>query len=150
MAEEKSNQNNVPKKQEQDDNKTTVRYTLLGGAVGAGVGLLASPEVFTRISKSEVTRAAGREIRRTAQDFITEQAMAALRQNTSSYFSKYTENLIGRANGSPDETEETEGSAAKFQEQYDELKDENKNLNEKLQGIEEKLDALLKAAENSK
>lgn len=150
MAEEKSNQNNIPNKQEQDDNKTTMRYTLLGGAVGAGVGLLASPEVFTRISQSDATRAVGREIRRTAQDFITEQAMTALRQNASSYFSKYTGSIIGQANESPDGAVETEDGAAKFQEQYDELKEENKNLNEKLQGIEDKLDALLKASENSK
>lgn len=143
MAEEsQANPDNDEKQPEGANN--AVNLALVGGVVGASVGLLASPEsgkkVFTRIGQSNAVKGAGREIRRTAQDIITEQMMNAFRQNASGYIS----GLLGQ--GNKDEEKTPEENKPDFQEQYKELKEENNNLNENLQRIEEKLNALLEAS----
>lgn len=147
-----SNQNKSQNKNEQqlDDSKKTINLALVGGVVGAGMGYLASPEggrkIATRIGQSGVIRGAGRELGRTAQDMIMEQAMIALRQNAAGYIGKYGGSLFGEENVSEEKT--TEDKKIDLQEQYKELKEENNSLNENLQRIEEKLNALLEASNN--
>ncbi|ASK62107.1 gas vesicle protein GvpP [Virgibacillus phasianinus] len=147
VEESQANQNND--KQQSEDSNNSLNLALVGGVVGAGVGLLASPEtgkkVCTRIGQSSVVKGAGREIRRTAQDIITEQMMNAFRQNASGYISKYAGGLLGKGKENEEEKAAEKGKSD-FQEQYEELKEENNNLNENLQRIEEKLNALLEAS----
>lgn len=136
------NKNQNKEEQQSDDSKNAINFALIGSAVGAGVGLMASPEVGKRVLQSGVVRSVGRELGRTAQDMIMEQAMTTLRQNAS-HFS----GLFGQKNESKGKA--IESCKTDFQDQYKELKEENYSLNENLQRIEEKLNALLEAS-NSK
>ncbi|UOQ92417.1 gas vesicle protein GvpP [Halobacillus shinanisalinarum] len=138
--------------QQSTDSQNSMNLALIGGVVGASVGLLASPDtgkkVAGRIGQSEVIRGAGRELRRTAQEIITEQAMITLRQTATGYWNKYEGKLLGQGQEeeiTKDRTSSTENNEDGYSEQYKELKEENKNLNENLQRIEEKLNALLEA-----
>lgn len=120
---------------------------IVGGVAGAGIGLLANPQtgrrVAARIGESDMIRAAGREIRRTAQDIIMEQAMLTVRKSAVGYLEKYEDKLFGKKQEkkSPEGIPETEKSS--YEAKYNELKEENKNINENLQRIEEKLNVLL-------
>ncbi|WP_408011835.1 GvpT/GvpP family gas vesicle accessory protein [Pseudalkalibacillus sp. A8] len=139
--------NNQPTNEQQQN---SMNFAIIGGLVGASIGLLSSPgtgkKVMNSLGQSEVVRAAGTELRRSAQQMITEQAMMALRQTAAGYWNKYEGSLLkqGGAFLKPSNDEqESEESVIENDEKYDELKEENKSLNEQLQRIEEKLNALL-------
>jgi gas vesicle protein len=127
-----------------------VNYAIIGGVVGAGVGLLSHPEtgkkVASGLGKSEVMRIAGNELRRTAQEFITEQAMVTLRQTAAGYMNKY-ENGILPFNKKKEEAEDQqeETSSGQQNDDIEEIKEENKNLNERLDRIEEMLSSLVES-----
>ena len=140
--------------EEQDDRQQNqINMAILGGVVGAGIGLLSSPEtskkVFGSLGQSEIVRSAGKELRRTAQEIIAEQAMAALRQTATGYLDKgnITSLLAPKkkrdkeSNSEKDSSGENELNSS----QYNELKEENKNMNDQLQRIEEMLNQLIEA-----
>jgi gas vesicle protein len=138
-------------KQEEQEHRNSMNRVLLGGMVGASIGLLSSPEagkkVITGLGKSEVMKVAGREIRRTAQEMITEQALITLRQSATGYLSKYEGNLLAPIKKKEDQSnhENNEENEKETSSQYEELKEENKSLNEKLERIEQMLNDLLDA-----
>jgi gas vesicle protein len=138
-------------KQEEQEHRNSMNRVLLGGMVGASLGLLSSPEagkkVITGLGKSEVMKVAGREIRRTAQEMITEQALITLRQSATGYLSKYEGNLLAPIKKKEDQSEyeNNEENEKETSSQYEELKEENKSLNEKLERIEQMLNDLLDA-----
>ncbi|MFD2924971.1 YtxH domain-containing protein [Halobacillus naozhouensis] len=147
------NKNQQDHEQKSTESANSTNLALIGGVVGASMGLLASPEtgkkVAGRIGQSEVFKGASRELRRTAQEIITEQAMITLRQTAAGYWGKYENKLLNhgqeKEKSEEDRTSSTETSEHDDSEQYKELKEENKRLNENLQRIEEKLNALLEA-----
>ncbi|MDQ0861833.1 GvpT/GvpP family gas vesicle accessory protein [Bacillus sp. V2I10] len=149
---ENQEESNQKEEQNQDEKQhNSLNYAILGGVVGAGIGLLSSPEtskkVFNSLGQSEVVRVAGKELRRTAQEIITEQAMVALRQTATGYLDKGNlSSLLApkkKKESSPgnEKSEEKELDSS----QYDELKEENKNMNDQLQRIEEMLNQLIEA-----
>ncbi|MCG1028994.1 gas vesicle protein GvpP [Virgibacillus halodenitrificans] len=150
---ESDNQSNeVTSQNNQSDEKykNGLYPAVIGGVVGAGVGLLASPEVSKkvagRIGQSEVLQSAGRELRRTAQEMVTEQAMIMLKQSATSSLSKYQQKLLGESQEtSPSNNQNKESSSEDGDDRYQELKQENKELNDNLERIEDKLNTLLKA-----
>ncbi|WP_175989908.1 GvpT/GvpP family gas vesicle accessory protein [Bacillus sp. Marseille-Q1617] len=164
MAEkEKQEKQNQEEQNQQDQTNQTeskdggrsnmnVNYAIIGGVVGAGVGLLSHPGTGKKIAgslgKSEVVRIAGNELRRTAQEFITEQAMITLRQTAAGYVSKYENGLLPfnkkkEEEKAQEEQEETSSSAQN--DEIEEIKEENKNLNERLERIEEMLSSLVES-----
>ncbi|MEC2160860.1 GvpT/GvpP family gas vesicle accessory protein [Virgibacillus halodenitrificans] len=150
---ESDNQSNeVTSQNNQSDEKykNGLYPVVIGGVVGAGVGLLASPEVSKkvagRVGQSEVLQSAGRELRRTAQEMVTEQAMIMLKQSATSSLSKYQQKLLGESQEtSPSNNQNKESSSEDRDDRYQELKQENKELNDNLERIEDKLNTLLKA-----
>jgi gas vesicle protein len=161
MAEkEKQEKNN---NQEEQNNQTetkdggrsamNVNYAIIGGVVGAGVGLLSHPgtgkKVVGSLGKSEVVRMAGNELRRSAQEFITEQALITLRQTATGYMSKYENGLLPFNKKKEDETakqeQQEETSSSVQNNEIEEIKEENKNLNERLERIEEMLSSLVES-----
>ncbi|WP_240688037.1 GvpT/GvpP family gas vesicle accessory protein [Pseudalkalibacillus hwajinpoensis] len=122
--------------------RPSVNYAILGGVVGAGIGLLSSPgaskKVVESIGKSEAVRNAGQEIRKTAQEFITEQALLTIRQTATGYMSKYEGRLSPRKT-----SEETQQPSSHSNEEIEEIKEENKHLNERLDRIENMLSSLV-------
>ncbi len=132
-----------------NDQQNSMNLAIIGGIVGASIGLLSSPgtgkKVINSLGRSEVARAAGTELRRSAQQMITEQAMMALRQTAAGYWNKYQGSLLNPSGAFPkqrNEGQKSGDSGSDADEKYNELKEENKNLNEQLQRIEDKLSAL--------
>ncbi|AIF43110.1 GvpT/GvpP family gas vesicle accessory protein [Virgibacillus sp. SK37] len=146
QSNEVTSQNN----QSDERNKNGIYPAVIGGVVGAGVGLLASPEVSKkvagRIGQSEVLQSAGRELRRTAQEMVTEQAMIMLKQSATSSLSKYQQKLLGDSQAASSSNNPNKENGAEDEDnRYQELKQENKDLNDNLERIEDKLNTLLKA-----
>lgn len=143
--------------QQEEKTQNSLNLAILGGVVGAGIGLLSSPQtskkVLSRLGQSEIVRATGQELRRNAQDILTQQAMGALRQTATGYLEK--DNLSKllapkkkkeeTSNEQGDSQEEVSESAEIETSQYEELKEENKNMNDQLQRIEEMLNKLMDA-----
>jgi gas vesicle protein len=162
MAEkEKQKKNNTNQEEKNNQTETNdggrsamnVNYAIIGGVVGAGVGLLSHPgtgkKVVGSLGKSEVVRMAGNELRRSAQEFITEQALITLRQTATGYMSKYENGLLPFNKKKEDETAEQdqqeETSSSVQNDEIEEIKEENKNLNERLERIEEMLSSLVES-----
>ncbi|PYZ94626.1 gas vesicle protein GvpP [Salipaludibacillus keqinensis] len=158
-------------KEEQQNEQSSLNYVLIGSALGAGAGLLSSSDkgkkVLRTVATSQVMKMVGSELTKSVQDMVTEQAVGSVKKSISSYIqkaenkiplpipNKVTEKLeekIGLNENDEDEetTSEAEEEAAPTEEEYeesssedyDELKEENKNLNERLDKIEEMLTKL--------
>ncbi|MER2141114.1 MAG: GvpT/GvpP family gas vesicle accessory protein [Priestia megaterium] len=153
-----TDQNEKQQNQQQEEKtQNSLNLAILGGVVGAGIGLLSSPQtskkVLSRLGQSEIVRATGQELRRNAQDILTQQAMGALRQTATGYLEK--DNLSKllapkkkkeeTSNEQGDSQEEVSASTEMETSQYEELKEENKNMNDQLQRIEEMLNKLMDA-----
>jgi gas vesicle protein len=138
---------NTESKNEQSSN--SMNLALIGGVVGAGVGLLSSPgtskKVMKSLSESEVMRSAGKELKRTAQEILTEQAMSSFRQTASGYMNggglfspkKKIEDQQDSQNDKNESNDEENSS------QYEEIKEDNKQLNDRLEKIEDMLNELV-------
>ncbi|MCA0170422.1 GvpT/GvpP family gas vesicle accessory protein [Bacillus sp. RAR_GA_16] len=135
--------------QEETNERSSMNLAIIGGVVGAGVGLLSSPgtgkKVLDSIGKSEAVRNAGQELRRSAQEFITEQALITLRQTATGYMSKYEGRLLpGSKKGNSEQQQANdEVAASSSNEEIDEIKEENKQLNQRLDRIENMLSSLV-------
>ncbi|QWC22773.1 gas vesicle protein GvpP [Bacillus haikouensis] len=155
------NQEENTNQQEEKNNQTesneggrgvNVNYALIGGVVGAGVGLLSHPGTGKKLAgslgKSEVVRMAGNELRRTAQEFITEQALITLRQTAAGYMGKYENGMLPftkKKEEASAQEEQEETSSSVQNDEIEEIKEENKNLNEQLERIEEMLSSLVES-----
>ncbi|GMG74813.1 gas vesicle protein GvpP [Bacillus megaterium] len=143
--------------QQEEKTQNSLNLAILGGVVGAGIGLLSSPQtskkVLSRLGQSEIVRATGQELRKNAQDILTQQAMGALRQTATGYLEKDNLSKLLASKKKKEETsneqgdsqEEVSASAEMETSQYEELKEENKNMNDQLQRIEEMLNKLMDA-----
>ncbi|MBZ6486891.1 GvpT/GvpP family gas vesicle accessory protein [Priestia aryabhattai] len=153
-----TDQNEKQQNQQQEEKtQNSLNLAILGGVVGAGIGLLSSPQtskkVLSRLGQSEIVRATGQELRRNAQDILTQQAMGALRQTATGYLEKDNLSKLLAPKKKKEETsneqgnsqEEVSQSAEMETSQYEELKEENKNMNDQLQRIEEMLNKLMDA-----
>ncbi|MCM3252053.1 GvpT/GvpP family gas vesicle accessory protein [Priestia megaterium] len=153
-----TDQNEKQQNQQQEEKtQNSLNLAILGGVVGAGIGLLSSPQtskkVLSRLGQSEIVRATGQELRRNAQDILTQQAMGALRQTATGYLEKDNLSKLlapknkkeDASNEQGDSQEEVSESAEMETSQYEELKEENKNMNDQLQRIEEMLNKLMDA-----
>ncbi|MEC2074024.1 GvpT/GvpP family gas vesicle accessory protein [Alkalihalophilus marmarensis] len=143
---------------EKNNQTNSMNLALIGGVVGAGIGLLSSPgtskKVMKSLSESEVMRSAGKELKRTAQEILTEQAINSFRQTASGYMSGGGF-LPKKKNEQQDEDQDQDGQQNKSKEEdssqeqssseYDEIKEENKQLNDRLEKIEEMLNNLVES-----
>ncbi|TDL31902.1 gas vesicle protein GvpP [Jeotgalibacillus sp. S-D1] len=130
---------------------SSMNLAILGGVMGAGIGLLSSPgtskKVLKSLGESEMMRIAGKELKRTAQEVITEQALNGLRQSATGYLSKgamKAPGLLG-AKLKGDSNKEENSADEEQSSQYDEIKEDNKNLNERLERIESMLSNLVES-----
>ncbi|OIU66354.1 GvpT/GvpP family gas vesicle accessory protein [Rossellomorea aquimaris] len=150
--EENNNGQEEKKSQNEGGRGVNVNYAIIGGVVGAGVGLLSHPGTGKKLAgslgKSEVVRMAGNELRRSAQEFITEQALITLRQTAAGYMGKYENGMLPftkkKEEASAQEEQEDTSSSVQSDE-IEEIKEENKNLNERLERIEEMLSSLVES-----
>jgi gas vesicle protein len=143
QAEEKNQtENNRPAEEKKESTNHSVNLALIGGVVGAGIGYLLNPKtsrkVMDNLSKSEFLKAAGEEFRKTAQELLAGQAQNSVKQLASGYLSKIEEGLL-----SPKKEKGGDKGSGEESQRYEEVKEENKNLNERLQKIENMLSDLV-------
>lgn len=116
--------------QMESTNSSSMNLALVGGLVGAGIGLFLNPEktkqVLRNISESDFAKMAGREFRIAAQNVVAAQAQQRISQLAATNDGKQSE----------DSTQS-----------YEELKNENQSLNERLNKIEEMLNELAESKE---
>lgn len=143
VNEEECEDNQDSKEKGQKEGKNySVNLAILGGVVGAGIGLLANPEtskkVIRNLGESELVKTAGKEFKKTAQELLTGQAQNSVKQIASGYISKFEEGLLNskKDNG---------GSGKDGSSGYQEIKEENKQLNERLDKIEKMLSNLVES-----
>ncbi len=135
------------------ESRQSMNYAIIGGVVGAGIGLLSNPgtgkKVVDSFGKSDVMRAASKELRRSAQEFLTEQAIITLRQSATGYMSRLEGGLLAPKKKKEESVESTGAKADSSENSSDQseelegIKEENKNLNERLERIEEMLSSLV-------
>lgn len=134
-----------------EENKDSTSYSMnlaiIGGVVGAGVGLLASPETgkkaIKNLGESEFVKTAGKEFKKTAQELLARQAEISLKQLAAGYVSKMDEGLLAPEKANEESGRENSVNDESQSSKYDEIKEENKNLNDRLQRIEEMLNNLV-------
>ncbi|RLQ95480.1 GvpT/GvpP family gas vesicle accessory protein [Falsibacillus albus] len=132
-----------------NENSSRINLAILGGFVGAGIGLLSNPgtgkKVLSSIGQSEAVRVAGKELRRTAQEVITDQAIIQIRKTAAGYLEKGRGNLITSKilKADDDQAAANTGPENELSTKYKELKEENKQLKDHLSKIDEKLNQLL-------
>ena len=159
MSEVKSSQQveetNTAEEKQAGESRPSMNYAIIGGVVGAGIGLLSNPgtgkKVVDSLGKSDVMKAASKELRRSAQEFLTEQAIITLRQSATGYMSKLEGGLLSPKKKKEESSETNEskaehsGNSANQSEELEEIKEENKHLNERLERIEEMLNSLVES-----
>ncbi|KKI91338.1 hypothetical protein WQ54_15450 [Bacillus sp. SA1-12] len=132
--------------QENNNKNRSMNLVILGGVVGAGVGYFSNPEtskkVIKTVQQSEVMRVAGQEFRKTVQEILTEQALTSMRKVASGYISKYEGTLRPSTKKKCNETEKGE---EEYSSKYEEIKEENKQLNDRLDRIEHLLSDLVES-----
>ncbi|RKL66286.1 hypothetical protein CR203_15435 [Salipaludibacillus neizhouensis] len=153
-------------KQSEETQNKSLNYVLVGTAVGASAGLLSSSDkgrkVLMTMASSPAMKSVGQEFRNSIQDMITEQALSSVKSSLSSYLHKAEEKMplpdkvtnkveekLAIDEGENSETSQTEeessdeeSSDTSESDGYEELKEENKDLNGRLDKIEEMLTKL--------
>ncbi|KAB8139236.1 hypothetical protein F9U64_01020 [Gracilibacillus oryzae] len=118
----------------------SIKYILLGGVAGAGVGLLSNPgtvqTLYHKVQVSETGQKITKELGRNLQQLITQQAIAAVQQAAPDYLHKAKKKFS---------SSESEGNEKEKDANYEEIKQENRQINQRLENIEQKLEELLKA-----
>ncbi|WP_409293094.1 GvpT/GvpP family gas vesicle accessory protein [Peribacillus sp. SCS-37] len=126
--------------QKKEGSNFSMNFALIGGVVGAGIGLLANPKTSKKVIKSlgesEFMKIAGDEFRKTAQELLADQAQNSVKQLASGYLSKIEDNLL-----SPKKQKDG-GNSSQDSKKYEEIKEENKHLNDRLERIEKMLSDL--------
>ncbi|WP_246231610.1 GvpT/GvpP family gas vesicle accessory protein [Sporosarcina jiandibaonis] len=138
--EQKQTENNQPAQEKKGPNYS-MNYALIGGVVGAGIGLLANPDTskkaMKKLSESELVKVASEEFRKTAQELLAGQAQNSIKHLASGYMNKIEQGLLSPKKGD-DSVPKPEN-----QQSYNEIKEENKQLNDRLEKIEEMLNDLV-------
>lgn len=135
--ESKQTDNSIQEKEKKEDGSNySWRLAILGGAVGAGIGWFANRDIskkaFKNLSESEFVKIAGHEFKKTALEILAGQAQSSVKQLASGYLNKIEKGLHSpKISGS-------ENSAVQKQ-PYEEVKEENKNINERLKKLEDML-----------
>ena len=141
QEEQKQTENNQPAQEKKKSTNYSMNFALIGGVVGAGIGLLANPDTskkaMKKLGESELMKMASEEFRKTAQELLAGQAQSSIKHLASGYMSKIEQGLLSPKKGD-DGVPNTENKQS-----YNEIKEENKQLNERLEKIEEMLNNLV-------
>ncbi|WP_404444701.1 gas vesicle protein GvpP [Sutcliffiella horikoshii] len=138
----------VKEKKEQQEEKNdisnySINLAIVGGVVGAGIGLLSSPgtskKLFKNISQSEIVKVAGNQLRRSAQEMLAAQAQSGIKQLASGYMGKNVVSLLSPLKSDQKKKSKSEGNSSDL----DEIKEENKSINKRLDKIENMLGELV-------
>ncbi|WP_052342571.1 hypothetical protein [Bacillus sp. EB01] len=123
---QQENQEESNQQSEKVENRNfSINFALIGGAIGVGIGLLSSQgtskKAIKSLSESEFFKTTSQELKKAANEILTDQAQKGIRQIASSYLGD---------------------SQAADPSKYEEIKEENKQLNDRLDRIEKMLGQL--------
>ncbi|RHW33283.1 gas vesicle protein GvpP [Lysinibacillus yapensis] len=153
QVEPQSETQNEKQNESQNEKGQGANYSLnlavLGGLIGAGIGLLATPEngkkAVRNLGESEFVKAAGKEFKKTAQELLADQAQSSFKQLAMGYINKVENGILspgkGKESGASAPNTATEGQSS----EYEDIKEENKHLNERLEKIEKMLGELVES-----
>ena len=145
---EENKQGDENKQPEGKKNHTyhSMNQAIMGGFLGAGMGLLVNTKTTKKVMKSlgesELVKVASNEFKKTAQDLLADQAQNSIRQLAEGCINKIESGLLSPKKENSRETngsKEENGQTAK----YEKIKEENRNMNERLQRIEKMLHDLI-------
>lgn len=121
----------------------SMNLAIVGGLVGAGAGLLAKPEIgkkmIANLGESELVKVAGQEFRKTAQELLAGQAQESFKHMATGYIDKLSNSFTNIGSG------KSNGISEADSQKYEEIKEENEALNDRLDRIESMLDKLASA-----
>ena len=133
-------ENTKPSQEKKKGSNYSMNFALIGGVVGAGIGLLANPDTskkaIKKLGESDLMKVASEEFRKTAQELLAGQAQSSIKHLASGYMSKIEQGLLSPKKGNGTSNAESDQG-------YREIKEENKQLNERLQKIEDMLNNLV-------
>lgn len=131
----------VQRSDDQNSGQKAVGYIVTGGMVGAGLGLLSNPgtarKIYRRVQDSETGQLIAAELGKNVQQLIAQQAAAIVQQAAPVYLDKAKSRLSGNS------TRESAQKDPNNDACYQEIKQENNQINQRLDNMEEKLDQLL-------
>ena len=132
-----------------DSTNYSINMALVGGVLGAGIGLLMNPKtskkVFKNLGESEFVKVAGEEFKKTAQELLAGEAQNSIRSLADGAISKLdfglftTKKLNSQNDSSKGKTQAEQPQSV----EYEKIKQDNKNMNERLERIEKMLNDLV-------
>ncbi|MFX3674622.1 MAG: hypothetical protein ACE3JQ_09260 [Paenisporosarcina sp.] len=118
QEEHKQTENSKPSQDKKKSSNFSLNFALIGGVVGAGIGLLANPDTSKKAMKklgdSELMQVASEEFRKTAQELLAGQAQSSIKHLASGYMSKIEQGLCPRRRAITElQTQKTSKATAK-------------------------------------
>jgi|SRR4051794_15022747 gas vesicle protein len=135
--------------QKSDRTNYSINRALVGGVLGAGIGLLMNPKaskkVFKNLGESEFVKVAGEEFKKTAQELLAGEAQNSIRSLAEGAISKLDSGLFTtkKLNSQNDSSSGLNQAQQHQSEEYEKIKEDNKNVNERLDRIESMLNDLV-------
>jgi ATP-dependent helicase YprA (DUF1998 family) len=135
--------------QKSDSTNYSINMALVGGVLGAGIGLFMNPKaskkVFKNLGESEFVKVAGEEFKKTAQELLAGEAQNSIRSLAEGAISKLDSGLFTtkKLNSQNDSSSGTDQAQQHQSEEYEMIKEDNKNVNERLDRIEKMLNDLV-------
>ncbi|KMJ57761.1 gas vesicle protein GvpP [Bacillus sp. LL01] len=134
---------NEQQEEKNDNGNHSVNLAIIGGVVGAGIGLLSSPgtskKIYRNFSESEVVKVAGYQLRRSVQEMLAAQAQNGIKQLASGYMGKNVVSLLNPTKNN----EKKDAKDGDTSSEFEDIKEENKNINNRLDKIESMLSELV-------
>jgi len=135
--------------QKSDRTNYSINMALVGGVLGAGIGLFMNPKaskkVFKNLGESEFVKVAGEEFKKTAQELLAGEAQNSIRSLAEGAISKLDSGLFTtkKLNSQNDSSSGLNQAQQHQSEEYEKIKEDNKNVNERLDRIESMLNDLV-------
>lgn len=140
---EQQEEKNKQQEEKNDQSNYSINLAIVGGVVGAGIGLLSSPgtskKLYQNISQSEVVKVAGNQLRRSVQEMLAAQAQNGIKQLASGYMGKNVMSFLSTSRKNDEEKKKADDDSSEL----DEIKEENKCINNRLDKIENMLGELV-------
>ncbi|MEH7119405.1 gas vesicle protein GvpP [Neobacillus vireti] len=134
---------NMQTEEKKNSPNYSMNQAIMGGFLGAGMGLLVNSKTTKKVMKSlgesELVKVAGQEFKITAQELLAGQAQNSIRQLAEGCINKIESGLLSPKEESGSETNGSKEATTK----YEKIKEENRNMNERLERIEKMLTDLM-------
>ncbi|MEH7176797.1 gas vesicle protein GvpP [Neobacillus vireti] len=138
---------NMQTEEKKNSPNCSINRAIIGGSLGAGMGLLVNSKttkkVMETLGESELVKVASHEFKKTAHKLLTGQVQNSIRQLAEGCINTIESGLLStkkeRSSSEINDSKEKNGHAVN----YEKIKEENRNLNERLERIEKMLNDLM-------